>query len=91
LPLLLAALFLAPIPFLAPILIFALIVVYSIQRPTPNARSFLASPVQISMGRSNFRSTPERLHHSGRLLLDSGSGSSSGGVGSTSEMLVTPS
>ncbi|MFN9981068.1 MAG: hypothetical protein ACK53Y_14175, partial [bacterium] len=54
---------------------------FSTVPPTPNARSFLASPVQMSTGRYNFRSTPERLH-SGRLSMGSGSGSSSGGVGS---------
>jgi hypothetical protein len=54
---------------------------FSTVPPTPNARSFLASPVQMSTGRYNFRSTPERLH-SGRLSMGSGSGGSSGGVGS---------
>jgi hypothetical protein len=37
--------------------------------------------VRMSTGRYNFRSTPERLH-SGRLSMGSGSGSSSGGIGS---------
>jgi hypothetical protein len=54
---------------------------FSTVPPTPNVRSFLASPVRMSTGRYNFRSTPERLH-SGRLSMGSGSGSSSGGVGS---------
>ena len=36
----------------------------------------------MSTGRCNFRSTPERLHNSGRLSTGSSSGSSSGGVGS---------
>jgi hypothetical protein len=55
---------------------------YSTVPPTPNVCSFLASPVRMSTGRYNFRSIPERLHHSGRLSTGSGSGSSSGDVGS---------
>jgi len=43
---------------------------------------FLASPVWRSTGRYNFRSTPERLQHLGRLSTGSCSGSCSGGVGS---------
>jgi hypothetical protein len=54
---------------------------FSTVPPTPNVRSFLASPVRMSTGRYNFRSTPERLH-SGRLSMGTSSGSSSGGVGS---------
>jgi hypothetical protein len=55
---------------------------FSTVPPTPNVRFFLASPVRMSTGRYNFRSTSEQLHHSGRLSMGSGSGSSSGGVGS---------
>jgi hypothetical protein len=55
---------------------------YSMVPPTQDVHGFLASSVWISTGRYNFRSTPEQLHHSGRLLTGSGSGSSSSGVGS---------
>jgi len=54
---------------------------YSTVPPTQDVCGFLASPVWMSTGRYNFRSSPEWHQQSGRLSTGSDSGSSSGGLG----------